>query len=454
MSVFKKIFLSFWAALVLEIIISIVFYPPPHAHPSPFVTNATLTVLRTYGGLALQEFETGGAPSVRAYAEELAMTSGVQLYLFDVDGNELGERTPPQEVVDFERSRKDSVFEQPQRLILTSVMLRTKPSPIRAVGVFQEGADPGRPPFNSLLRHAIIFIITSGVICFFLAQYLTSPLVQLRSASHRLARGDLTARVATRSSAGRDEIASLVADFNKMAERIQSLVAAQNRLIADISHELRTPLARLSIAAGILRQKTGENAAGMIDRVERETERLNALIGQLLTLSSLESGGNKPTFKDIEFDQLVQAVVNDAEIEAAERNCGIIVSKIEPCRVEGDEELLRRAVENVVRNAVRYTCEGSPVEVCLQKMSEFRRDIALLKIRDHGAGVPAGELQKIFRPFYTIADARDRNTGGIGLGLAIADRALRMHEGSARAYNADDGGLVVELRIPLAPGQE
>jgi two-component system, OmpR family, sensor histidine kinase CpxA len=450
MSVFKKIFLSFWAALILEVIISVVFYPPPHSRPSPFVTNATTTVLRTYGGLALQEFETGGSAGEKAYADDLATQSGVQLYLFDSAGNEIGGRETPPNVKQFERSHQESSFDQDAHLILTSVKVRTHPDTITAIGAFQERGGPRRPPLQSLLRHVFVFVLTSGVICFFLARYLTSPIVELRSVAHRLSNGELAARVETKSKR-KDEIAELVYDFNAMAERIQSLVAAQHRLIADISHELRTPLARLSIAAGILRQKTGENAAGMIDRMERETERLNALIGQLLMLSNLESGGSKPTFALIEFNRLVEEVVADAQIEATERKCSIVVVSTRVCYVEGNPELLRRAVENVVRNAVRYTREGTSVEVTLETVNEFRRDLALLKIRDHGNGIPDTEFRKIFMPFYTIADARDRQAGGIGLGLAIADRALRMHEGSTRAYNSEEGGLVIELRVPLAP---
>ncbi len=449
MNVFKKIFLSFWAALVLEIIISVIFYPPAKTTPSPMVTNATLTALRTYGELAIHEFDTKGTPGVKAYAQELASSAGVQLYLIDRSGNDIGGREVPALVREFLKARVASRYDPQQRLILVTTALSYVPAPLQAVGLFLEGGEPPRPAFESLLSHVVILIITSGIVCFFLARYLTAPIVELRSAVHRLARGELQARVET-ATKRRDEIAELVFDFNRMAERIQSLVAAQHRLIADISHELRTPLARLSIAAGILRQKTSPEAAGMIDRVERETERLNALIGQLLTLSTLESKTTPLEFAVVEFDSLVREVIDDAQLEATERDSSIVVQGLSPTFVEGDVELLRRAVENVVRNAIRYTKPGTSVDVGMEKLLEFRQEVVKLTVRDHGTGVAENEVRKIFLPFYTIADARDRKAGGIGLGLAITDRALRLHGGSVRAFNAEGGGLAIELRIPLA----
>jgi signal transduction histidine kinase len=208
-------------------------------------------------------------------------------------------------------------------------------------------------------------------------------------------------------------------------------------------------LARLNVALGLARRRAGAEATPALDRIEREAENLNELIGRLLTLSRLDSRTDGLQQTNVDLASLVREVADDADFEARSRNCSVRVVACEECATKGAVEILRSAVENVLRNAVRYTAEHTEVEVSLHCNGDGAQREAVINVRDHGRGVPAEALQDIFRPFYRVEDARDRASGGTGLGLAITDRAIRLHGGSVAAFNAADGGLVVELRLPI-----
>ena len=302
-------------------------------------------------------------------------------------------------------------------------------------------------PYGLTLRIGVTFLIT-GLISYLLARSLSAPVRTLRDATQKLAGGDMSVRVGPSLGGPRDETAELGRDFDRMAERIDALLSAQRRLLRDISHELRSPLARLNVALGLARQKAGGEAQGSLDRMEREADRLNELIGELLTLTLLENENNEGNAVPIDLEALVRDIVQDADFEAKVSNRTVRVLEIEPISVSGVPELLRRAIENVVRNAVRFTSEGSSVELRLFRSEGVPAPMARISVRDHGPGVPEEALGRIFEPFYRVADARDRQSGGTGIGLAITRRAVRLHGGSARAFNAPDGGLEIILDLP------
>ena len=292
----------------------------------------------------------------------------------------------------------------------------------------------------------VVSIIFGGASCYALAWYMTAPVRTLRTAAQRLASGDLSARVALKIRSGRnDEMVDLGQDFNRMAERIESLVSVQKQLVRDVSHELRSPLARLNVALGLARRGDGAALETALDRIELESERLNYLIGDLLTLSLLDGGGDVLAKSLLQLCALVSEVVSDADFEAASRNRQVLLTGCDATTLSGNRELLRRTLENIVRNAVRYTAEGSAVEVSLG--SEHGE--AVLRVRDHGPGVPESAVTDIFLPFYRVAHDRDRHSGGAGIGLAIAERTVRLSGGIIRARNVPDGGLEIEIRIPI-----
>jgi len=296
----------------------------------------------------------------------------------------------------------------------------------------------------------IIAIISSGIMCYFLSWYLTKPIVRLRAVTRQLAAGDLTARTGAPKSTRSDEVAGLMRDFDAMAERLETLLKAQSRLLNDISHELRSPLARLNVALGLARQRAGMESTDMLDRIELEASRLNELIGRILTLARLEDGEQLVPQTPVPLDELVSSVTEDAEFEAQARHCHVHTSIAEgDWKVRGNASLLHSAVENVVRNAIRYTQEGTSVEVSLNSETSGGVQEAVLRVSDAGPGVPSDSLSKLFEPFYRLDDARGRQTGGVGLGLAITERAVRFHGGKVAAYNRDGNGLMVEIRLPL-----
>jgi two-component system sensor histidine kinase CpxA len=325
----------------------------------------------------------------------------------------------------------------------------------------------------------LIAILSSGLVCSILARYLTSPIVRLRAATQKLASGDLTARAGVPGSRRNDEMAELMRDFDRMAERLENLVNAQSRLLTDISHELRSPLARLNVALELARQRSGTDARSALDRIDRETNRLNEMIQRLLSIARLEAGNESIERSPVHLEQIIQEIAKDAAFEAQSRHCQVEATVVDDCVVMGSPSLLHSAIENVVRNAIRYTQEGTSVEVRLEQgvglpnmapqgaglqkvelqkvelqNSDLRHPEAIVRVTDSGPGVPEDALDKLFRPFYRIDDARGRQTGGVGLGLAITDRAVRLHGGTIRVANRPQGGLMVEIRLPSSAEKE
>jgi len=301
-----------------------------------------------------------------------------------------------------------------------------------------------------------IAVITSGLMCYLLAWSMTTPVTRLRIAAQSLAAGDLSARTGAPATGRRDEMTELMRDFDRMAERIEGLVDSQSRLLKDVSHELRSPLARLSVALGLARQRATAEVApelnSSLNRIELEADRLNHLIQRLLTISRLESGTDGLRRTTFSLREMVEQVARDADYETPGRGCHVTAANEDEFLVQADPDLLRSAVENVVRNATRYTAEGTKVDVRLERKQAEASGEILIRVLDSGPGVPSEALQKIFEPFYRLDDARNQQTGGAGLGLSIAERAIKLHGGELRASNRKEGGLEVEIRIPAATG--
>jgi two-component system sensor histidine kinase CpxA len=305
---------------------------------------------------------------------------------------------------------------------------------------------------DTLPFRLLVLLAVSGLVCYGLARQLTRRLHDIRRASRRLAEGDLAVRIAPQLGALDDEATALARDLDQMAERIDALLGAQQRLLRDVSHELRSPLARLTIALELARQEAKGDAAEYHDRIAREAELLGQLIGEILTLTRLEGEAKAQRQADaLDLSELVREVAEDADFEARPSQRRVEVISDDRITLQGYAEILRRAVENVVRNAVRFAPVESSVEVRLERALVAGRPVARLDVRDRGPGVPDGYLEEIFQPFFRVSESRDRRSGGTGVGLAITERAVRLHGGSVMARNADGGGLIVSIALPLAP---
>ena len=276
-----------------------------------------------------------------------------------------------------------------------------------------------------------------ALLCYAFARYLTNPVRLLQRAVDCFGHGDFSVRATVNRG---DEIGQLAHAFNEMADRIELLMTAERRLLLDISHELRSPLARLSVAIELARM--GEDVESHLDRIEKEAGRLNALVGELLQVTRAEADATRLRSQQVDLAQLLGELVEDARLEADARGCRIEV-RVVPSTIPGDPELLRRAFENVIRNGIRYSPAGTTLEVQLTTAAPR----AIVSVRDYGPGVPRDSLNRIFDPFYRVEQDRDRASGGVGLGLAIARRAIQLHGGFISARNAQPG-LMVEISLP------
>lgn len=401
---------------------------------------------------AAEVFEQRGAQALAATLQDTEKGSGVTATFFDENGQELsGRQVQPgaSELIQKATKSGEIEFNFAGRNTLVARPV------VSAKGLrYTYVAHIPRTPYQLSLRtqglRLLAVLLTGGILCYGLARYLTTPLKKLGNTSNELAEGNLSARVGTKLARRRDEIGQLGRDFNQMSERLESMVRAQQRLLGDISHELRSPLARLGVALGLARQRSGPEMKSVLDRIERESENLNEMISQLLTLTKLESGTDGRRKTDVDLAALVREVADDADFEARSANRSVQVLSTEKCSVSGVEELLRSAIENVVRNAVRFTPEGTAVEIALRRQNGAGNTFAVITVRDRGAGVPKEALEKIFQPFYRTEDSRERQSGGgTGLGLAITQRAMLLHGGTVKAENAADGGLSVEMRLQI-----
>ncbi len=277
------------------------------------------------------------------------------------------------------------------------------------------------------------------LLCYALAWTLARPIRALRENVVRFGAGDLETRINSRR---RDEIGDLERAFDQMAVRIQTLLSAERRLLQDISHELRSPLARLKFALELA--KSSADPRTSLPRVQKEVERLSVLVNELLQVTRAEGDPDSRNVAHIDLREFLSALVDDCRIEAEARGCTLELSVHDNVSWQGDPELLHRAVENVVRNAIHHAPSGTEVRVELLTSN----DSVTIRVRDYGPGVPEAQLTEIFRPFYRVEEDRSRsNGGGVGLGLSIAERAVRVHHGEIRAENAGPG-LAVELRLP------
>jgi len=278
------------------------------------------------------------------------------------------------------------------------------------------------------------------LLCYAFAYHLTSPVRKLRAVVDCFGHGDFSARAPTNR---KDELGELATSFNQMADRIQTLVAAERRLLLDISHELRSPLARLGVAIELAR--SGQDREDMLDRIQKESERLNELVAELLQVTRVEGDPSTQRTEAVPLDELLGDLVYDSLLEAKTKDVTLLLDAPVPATLTGDEELIRRAVENVIRNAIRYAPHATAVDIHLRKTG----DTAQVSVRDYGPGVPEDALPRIFDPFYRVDSDRNRVSGGLGLGLAIARRSVELHKGKLTARNANPG-LLVTIEFPLA----
>ncbi len=460
-SLFLRVFVSFWLAMTVIVVGAVLFTLHALAERAEDAPLQPPRLMRE----AAAALQAGGRDGLAAWLREHERRDGaVRVFVVDAAGHELLERPLPPRL----RHRLD----------------RLPPHDAPAFGDADVPNPPGPPPARWLPprpvavlvgddgeRYAFLFaprrpgplgplglseartgtlllaLLVTGLASWLLARSVTRPVGRLTEAVRAIATGRLDTRVATGVGGRRDELGVLAREFDTMTDRVRALLIGRERLLRDVSHELRSPLARLQVALGLARQP-GADVAIQLERIECEAGRLEALIAQVLRLSRLDASAGEARREPTDLAALVQAVVHDAGFEAEPR--GVAVRCHVPAEapvVAGDVMLLRSAIENVVRNAIRYTDPARGVDVEVRAHAGGARIV----VRDHGPGVPVAELERIFEPFHRVAEDRTRDSGGDGIGLAITARVLRSHGGRAFATLAAGGGLEVVLDLPRAP---
>lgn len=456
-SIFFKILFWFWVTLVLMGLTSFAvvattrsdnFFPHEHV-----LHNYIANSLKFFSQTSIEVLNEKGEEAFTSYLTQIEKNMSTQVTVLNSSNNKIYGQSLSPEDLDLLSSQKQNLHNlamSPGKIMVTHTINATNGNSYELVWQIKL-AHPRASAINLvyLVIRLIAVILAAGTLCYWLSRYLTKPIINLRTVVHQLASGDLNARVGSSIGSRKDEIADLGRDFDLMAERLCSLIDSQKRLISDVSHELRSPLARLNVALTLARKRAGEKALSALDRIELESERLNILIEQLLTLARLEGNKENIEVKPFRLDSLLQDVVADADFEAQSTQRSVVILSIDKVSLVANEELLRRAIENVLRNAIRYTPVDTEVEVSLTQEKFISKNYAVIRVRDYGEGVPEKALTELFKPFYRIADARDRQSGGSGLGLAIVDKAIKAHNGEVTASNTINGGLLVEIKLPI-----
>ena len=453
-SLYWRIFLAFWIALALILVgtLTVAVNATAHRTDKPWVERAHLY------GEAAREFETGGPEALKSWLGTLRGELFTRTFVVGPDGRELLGRPLPASIYGPGGAPAPAAAGTDAAVAAISpiggaLVLMTAGGgtyhvvigPVRdSPRLFGELELPGVP-----LTLLIIALTVSAAVCLFLARYLASPVDRLRLATRQLASGDLNIRVLPALKGRQDDLGLLAADLDAMAERLRQLLEGKQQLLRDVSHELRSPLARLQLALSLARRDE-HGSERHIARAAYEADRLEQLIARTLKLVRLERPVHELEHESVDLAELLRTIAADVAIEADARGCLVNVDASGALHVQGDPEVLRSAFENVIRNAVRYSPVDAVIAISARPLAGGGGGGAVeVLVRDQGPGVPEKDLGLIFEPFYRVDAAREhRSTGGEGLGLAIAARAIALHRGRIEAQNAAGGGLIVRATLP------
>lgn len=426
----RSLYLRILLALVGVVVISLVaFLATFFAMTRP----AQVGLIRQFQARRIEDavttYQRGGATAVSSYLDSLDRTwTGATHYLVDARDRDVVSGKDLSALIHATRGLLGGPTEVDGRLVI-----------VEGTGMYRL-LILAPPPFNvwSFVPYYVLILAAVALLCWLIALTIVRPVRQLAGAVDRFGGGDLATRVPEPRG---DEVGDLGRAFNRMAERIETLMTAERRLLQDISHELRSPLARLHLAIELARSAPDREHA--VGRIQKEADRLTTLVETLIEMTRAEGDPATRKSQPVALATLVDDVVQSCELEAQARRCCIVVSGDQAGTVVGDPELLRRAVENILRNAIRYAPEGTEIAVRV----DARNASTEISVRDGGPGVPDEALPRLAQPFFRADDSRDSATGGVGLGLAIAQRAIHLHHGTLSAENAHPG-LRVTLTVP------
>ena len=381
---------------------------------------------------AIRAYETGGAQQLAASLRQFSRYFPEEQHLTDAQGRDLVTGEDRAALLEDADSTMPRLYGKHVVVVVSDGQ-----RPYRLIALL----DPPSFNFISIVPYFLPILIVLAGLCLLLASNLALPLKKLAITVDRFGSGDLDVRADLRR---KDEIGELANAFNQMADRITTLLTAERRLLQDISHELRSPLARLSFAVELVRTTDDREIA--VARLRKEIDRLTGLVSGLIQVTQAEGEGSSLPLAEVSVQKLISEIVDDCQVEAFAKGSGVVFRSQYPESLPMDAELMRRAIENVVRNAIRFSPKGTEVEVS----TEHERDRLHIRVRDYGPGVPPEMLDRIFVPFFRVDTSRNPSGGGVGLGLSIAQRAVRLHGGEIRARNASPGlEVTIDLPCPI-----
>jgi two-component system sensor histidine kinase CpxA len=451
---FAKVFLWFWLTVLALFAIFLASRMLGTRVVPP--TDVIASFAPKVADEAAHAYESGGPHEFEQFSLGLVGRSGIELYLIDGYGKDVLSRPiPPDSMSIVRKARGDGrVLTRYGFSSHSSSYKFTSPSGHPYVLLVRTGLEVGKflkATAGGGLPVSVLVLLMVTFFCFWLTHHIVAPIQGIQSAARMVAAGDLTVRAPVEISDRHDELAALAADFDVMVERMGALVRSHKDLLSTVSHELRSPLTRLIMSLALLRKQSPPESEELLQRMEHDVERVDKLMGQLLTFARLQTGLTSDERDNVNLSQLVEEVVADGDFEA--RSCGKSVRLEAEGSVvieKADEQALRSACENIVRNAIRFTAPGSEVKVILRTEKMGSLSQAVLSVRDYGPGVPGELVQQIFEPFFRakVPKGDSRGNNGTGLGLAIALEAIRQHRGTIIASNANPVGLEVKIRLP------
>lgn len=447
--IFWKVFLWFWLTLLLTVLGSFWLGDLWSERGEDSLQQAHLQSLAAGAESILEE---GGLGALRPWMQQIRRRTPLHLQLVDAGSTQSfrGRELPPHlkthlHSPESENGLIETEFEGHK--VMSYPIHMPDGRVLRLIGEPRSHEMADARDFRLIKRFAgnrmLSALLVTVLLCLLIAYWLVRPIRQMQLAARRFGEGDFSVRSGLEKR--KDEIGDLAREFDAMAERIDSMLQTQQRLLRDLSHELRSPLARLQVALELARSRSGGVAVSELNRIEHEAIQIDEMIGDMLALVRLENGAEIDRSDAIDLEELVGLIISDANFEFAGRGVHADVVTSTAAHLQGNGSLIRSAIENVVRNAMKYSEDHAVVEVRLTPVDEGS---VALEVRDFGSGVPEESLSRIFDPFYRVGEARDRSSGGFGLGLSITARVIRSHGGSIQAENAEGGGLRVKMLLP------
>jgi two-component system sensor histidine kinase CpxA len=445
-TIYSKIFLWFWLAMIGVTASVLIITLATGAQP--LGRRWMSRTLDFYARSAVDFYQHGGSAELQRYLDDIENSSGIRATLIDPQSRNILDRPIPpgcEGVLARARATGRSQFAIGVRWNGASIVSRPEGDFVLVAQLLSTRGlwSPGM--LAATLARLAIALLSAGLLCWLLARHIASPIRTLQAVASRIASGDLSVRAIPALPARNDELADLARDFDRMAERLEALLQKQHELLGNISHELRSPLARLGVSLELVRR--GETDA--VERMQSDLDRLDELIGQILTLTRLQHDGEQRTVSSVNLRTLVASIAEDARFEGQPEEKSVTIIRADDCVLKGDPLLLRSCIENVVRNAMRYTAPQTNVEITLQVANANPGAVANILVADHGSGVPPESLPHLFEPFFRVTPSP--NSKGTGLGLTIAQRVALHYGGNVATRNRESGGLEIEIRLPVTP---